>query len=319
MAANAQTNTRVTNHDGATRATPMQRGLQTTTTYIPEFDLNQYSIKFRECLPANASSLAESSIRHGSVLIHMCNGTNGCGDSCVANYDEYEIDLDLYLSTTVAYFKQQRDAMCSACQIMCEPDDDTIAVAGVNGDETAGRRLVVAEQQDFLDCDTCYNECEKIENMEANGYYDATNFLQCQMIYDPTDDIEGNLYAGPMCSDSGAKITIGVFTDKNCLELDTTKQVDDYMVNSDGVQMMLSHALLKNTYRDTCISCTDGPDVNVTMMTGLDVCQTLYNESSVRAISRSPLAGASRAGATSGVTWTFGATLLLMVVGSLTL
>ena len=124
------------------------RGLQSTTD-IPELDLSQYSIKFRQCLPADDSTPSSP----GSVLFHMCNGT--CGDSCFAHYDEYEIDMDSYLSAMVAYFKQQQNATCTACYSTCEPDDDgTIAVAGVTGDETAGRRLA-AQQKDLLDCFTC--------------------------------------------------------------------------------------------------------------------------------------------------------------------
>jgi hypothetical protein len=36
--------------------------------------------------------------------------------------------------------------------------------------------------------------------MEENGYVDATNFLECQMIYDPEDDGQQALYAGPICA-----------------------------------------------------------------------------------------------------------------------
>jgi len=60
---------------------------------------------------------------------------------------------------------------------------------------------------------------EDYENMEDNGYVDVTEFLGCQLIYDPEDDDddgEAALYAGPMCTSSGSKIKIGVFYDEDC-------------------------------------------------------------------------------------------------------
>ena len=52
--------------------------------------------------------------------------------------------------------------------------------------------------------------------MQDNGYVDAAEFIECQMVYDPEDDDKATLYAGPMCASSGSKIKIGVFTDENC-------------------------------------------------------------------------------------------------------
>ena len=95
----------------------------------------------------------------------------------------------------------------------------------------------------------------KIENMEDNGYIDATEFLECQMVYDPEDDGKGGLYAGPMCASNGSKIKIGLFTDNECNVPDSDKDVDDYLMDGDGAGMKLSHALLKTVYSGECISC----------------------------------------------------------------
>ena len=75
------------------------------------------------------------------------------------------------------------------------------------------------------------------------------------MIYDPEDDGKAGLYAGPMCASSGSKIKIGVFTDEDCNVPDSDKDVDDYLMDGDGVSMKLSHALLKTVYSSSCISC----------------------------------------------------------------
>jgi hypothetical protein len=108
-----------------------------------------------------------------------------------------------------------------------------------------------------VDCTTCLDECSKIANMQANGYLDATEFLECKMIYDPEDDNKEALYAGPVCVNGGNKIKIGVFSDADCLFLDSNKEVDDYLVDGNENSMKLSHALLKSTYIDTCISCLE--------------------------------------------------------------
>jgi len=143
--------------------------------------------------------------------------------------------------------------MCNACN-ECGNNDDQ-AQQGDDAQNNGGRRLDYYN----VDCDSCYDECYKIENMEANGYVDATEFLECQMIYDPEDDGYSALYAGPICASSGTKVKIGVFSDEDCLTLDASKDVDDYLQGDNG-QMKLSHALLKSTYTNTCISCLEPQD-----------------------------------------------------------
>lgn len=128
----------------------------------------------------------------------------------------------------------------------------------------------------------------KIQNMNNNGYIDATEFLQCQMVYDPEDDGNTGLYAGPMCASNGSKIKIGLFTDEDCNVPDTDKDVDDYLMDGDGVGMKLSHALLKTVYSKDCIDCAKpyqygnygGDDDYYSQYYQpevLDMCDTLYD------------------------------------------
>ena len=101
------------------------------------------------------------------------------------------------------------------------------------------------ELQRLLNSDYCYDECVKIENIQDNGYFDATEFLECAMIYDPEDDSKTALYAGPMCASQGSKIKIGVYSDEYCNMLDSSKAVHNYLMVDNGYQMKLSQALLK--------------------------------------------------------------------------
>ena len=212
-------------------------------------DISTYSVKFEKCqfVKSYSDEMAQDEdaatvlATERFAVFRLC-PNNACG-TCDYNYGEYLLDLDVYLQTTVGYFQDWQQEMCNNCN-------------ECGNNNNANRKL----QQYNADCDTCYDECQKIENMEGNGYYDATDFLECQVIYDPQDDSLDQLYAAPICASQGQKIKIGVFTDENCLYYDSAKDVDDYLVNGDNQQMKLSHALLKMTYQDTCISCMEPQD-----------------------------------------------------------
>lgn len=227
-----------------------------------EVDISGYYVKFEQCqfVKSYDEEMAQEE-EAGTVLatkrfalFRLC--PDECS-SCNTGYGEYLVDLDQYLESTVEYFQDYQEGMCQACEEVCYQEANEEEAEGEEEEEDGGRRRL---QQYNVDCDSCYSECQKIENMEENGYLDATEFLECQMIYDPEDDNKEALYAGPICVNSGKKIKIGVFSDEDCLFLDSNKEVDDYLVDNDGYAMKLSHALLKSTYTDTCISCKEPAD-----------------------------------------------------------
>jgi len=112
------------------------------------------------------------------------------------------------------------------------------------------------------------------------------------MIYDPEDDGKAGLYAGPICASYGTKIKIGVFTDEDCMTVDASKDVEDYLMDENGYQMKLSHALLKTIYsEDSCVSCMEeveedenqdenGDDANQEAEAAAtnEMCQALYED-----------------------------------------
>lgn len=190
------------------------------------------------------------------------------------------IDMEDYLDFAVDYRQEEQEEMCNQCQEQCyynnNAGDDAAAAEEEEeaaGDDAAGRRRLMS-----VDCDTCQSDCAKIENMEANYYLDATNFIKCQQIQEE-NYYSSALYAGPICASQGAKIKIGVFTDEDCMFLDSSKDVEDYLANEDGNQMKLSHALLKTTYNPSdCITCAeenDGDD-DAFVAGNKEVCTELY-------------------------------------------
>lgn len=244
-----------------------------------EVDLSNYAVKFQKCQFVKsyddelaADEETETVLATKRFIVFRLCPDNTCS-SCSSNYGEYLVDLETYLQATIDYQQDLQQGMCDACQNVCGDYNNGNYQYDDDGGNNNQNERKLANYYD-VDCDSCYEECLKIENMEENGYVDATDFMECQMIYDPEDDDKQALYAGPMCASSGSKIKIGVFTDENCNVVDSTKDVDDYMY-----QMKLSHALLKTVYADgACVSCgggdydDDGGDAN-------DMCQQLYEES----------------------------------------
>jgi hypothetical protein len=253
-----------------------------------EVDITGYAVKFEKCqfIKAYDDDLADDQDSDTVlgvkrfVIFRLC-PDNSCS-TCSSNYGEYMVDLDSYLEATVEWAKQNEEEMCNTCA-ECPADDADAADADAADAEAADadaeadadggrrRKLVTA------DCSTCAEECEKIANMEANGFIDATEFLQCQLIYDPADDSKTALYAGPVCASSGSKINIGVFTDQYCYVADESKSIDDYLVDGDGSKVQLSHGLLKTVYSGTCISCANEEEDDGKNQAN-DMCQALYED-----------------------------------------
>jgi len=248
-----------------------------------EVDISSYSLKFQKCqfVKAYDDELAENedagtvlATKH-FVVFRLC-PSNSC-ESCNYGYGEYLVDMEEYLDATIEYAKDKQEEKCDECEEECDgyygnQGDENEQEEGEDNEE-ANRRLSNSN------CKECIDTCEKIENMEENGYIDATDFVECQEIKDEGDD--GNpLYAGAMCASNGSKIKIGVFIDDECRILNSELDVENYLADGDGNQMKLSHALLKTTYEsESCLSCVvenDENDDNGKEAEVQEVCENLY-------------------------------------------
>lgn len=250
-------------------------------------DLTGYSLKFTKCqfVKAYSQDLAEEGANsvlatQRFVIFRLC-PSKSC-NSCNSKYGEYAIDMNDYLGFTVEYRQQEQEEMCNTCKENCYYDagDDGAnqqeAEEEAAADDGARRIRRHLAQSSSSTCTTCISACNKIENMEANYYIDATNFINCQQIRE--DNGYGALYAGPMCASYGTKIKIGVFTDDNCMYLDTSKDVEDYLADDNGNGFKVSHALLKTVYDDSeCIDCYESGDYYGAAGGVKDVCANLYS------------------------------------------
>lgn len=238
-----------------------------------EIDLSAYSMKFIKCqfVKSYDDDLAEDGDSDSVLKINRFVMFRLCpSSSCTYNYGEYLVDMDTYLEAAVEYQQEQQKEMCNYCNEVCAADDDDAAEEeeeegeegegeeeGEEDGEDRRRRLraITRKLSVSIDCGTCVDECEKIENMEDNGYVEASNFIQCQQIGEGDDGTD--YYAGAMCASNGEKIKIGVFYDEECSNYDGNLSVENF------IGAKLSHALLKTVYSsDSLIPCVK-PDWEV--------------------------------------------------------
>jgi len=217
-----------------------------------EVDLTGYSIKFEKCQFVKQYDAEEGGGEENDtilttkrfVIFRLCPDTS-CG-SCNYNYGEYIVDMETYLESTLEYKQEVQEQYCETCN-QCVEKAAEQAENEANGEE--------AEEDDEawkcqnVDTSSCYAECQNIENMEENGYMDASEFIGCEKL-DYEDNYGNEYYAGAMCASSGSRIKIGIFTDEECSNYDDSKDVESYMKNGDGYSMKLSYHLLKQTFAE---------------------------------------------------------------------
>eukprot|EP00580_Thalassiosira_gravida_P015867 CAMPEP_0201659244 /NCGR_PEP_ID=MMETSP0494-20130426/2073_1 /ASSEMBLY_ACC=CAM_ASM_000839 /TAXON_ID=420259 /ORGANISM="Thalassiosira gravida, Strain GMp14c1" /LENGTH=1406 /DNA_ID=CAMNT_0048136659 /DNA_START=18 /DNA_END=4238 /DNA_ORIENTATION=+ len=182
-----------------------------------------------------STSNSNGQIPRGSVVtFRLCashsspDSTTSCDESSCddSGYGEIVIDMVSYLQAMIEYRWEKQEIYCMSCSYQIDPF-------------------------------ACYDECEPFENMEEHGFFDATDFVECQEL----DGIDGDqqYYAGAVCvendnSQQGAssRIEIGVFLDEYCTVHDATKNVEDYLNIEDGdgslLGMKLSYKVLNSTY-----------------------------------------------------------------------
>lgn len=207
-------------------------------------DISSYSLRFEKCQAVKTpSSDTSKSLIERYAVFRLC-PEHECS-TCAMNYGEYLVDLADYLTILSQYFHETQGAMCTVCE-QCMKKDPAVK-------ENAEAKL-----EDFgVSCKNCQAECRTLNEMESNGYIDATNFLRCTMVYEDPNNEEKRYYAGPVCSEGGNAVTIGVFKDDYCEKLDSSKNIRQFLGTDNGSRMNLAYSFLKMTYLETCLSCEE--------------------------------------------------------------
>jgi len=200
-------------------------------------DLSQYSVRFEKCqfvksyddeMAQDEDSDSPLATKH-FVVYRLC-PSDAC-ETCDEKYGSYVVEVDTYLQYTINYQQQAFEDMCDNCSEKCNDDGSY--------------------------CSGCGKICYNYANMENNGYVDASQYMECQQL-DYGDDDGEQLYIGPMCSSSGQKITIGLFSDENCWEAYSGDLDVETVVGSKLSYLLISHASTDDG--SVCLSCQENND-----------------------------------------------------------
>ena len=219
-----------------------------------EIDLTSYSIKFEKCLYIKQYDTEHNDgtlfATQKLVVFRLCPDDGGTcsNNSCKSNYGEYIVDMDTYLESMLQHKKNEQDAYCEACQ-------SCASVADNDGARDRHRRRTT------VDCDKCHSQCQRIDDMEEHGYVDAAEYYHCKKVY-KNRNTGVVYYAGAMCANSGARITVGLFTDEYCEDHDADASPDEF-IKKNGYNVKLSHYLMKKTFAtENCVASCAGTDDN---------------------------------------------------------
>lgn len=226
------------------------------------YDLNDFSLRFDRCqyvkmyddeMAGDEDSETPLAVRH-FVVFRLC-PSDECS-TCNSVYGKYVMEVDEYLQATVGETANQIEYVCGNCQEECNDDGN--------------------------DCSECSDFCYQYQNLEANGYVNAANYLECQQVQvnngnnnnnnqegdeqngdngeDQQADDDGlQLYIGPRCSSNGDRIMLGLFDDEYCLTPYTNLSPEDVLGYN------ISYQLLSHTYDadgSNCLSCKEYVDEN---------------------------------------------------------
>lgn len=270
------------------RGAKVMRSLEGQQQQDGEIDLTNYSIKFEKCQFVKEFAGEEDGGEDGQflqtkrfIIFRLC-PNNSCG-SCNYDFGEYLVDLETYLQATTEFVEEKQEAMCETCNECYEQaynqndngDDNNNNQDNNNQNDCSG-----------IDVGTCYEECQNIENMEDNGYLDASEFIECQALENNNNNNNGvQYYAGAMCASSGSRIKIGVFTDEDCSTLAENMDVESMLYGDNGA-MKLSYHKIKSVFPESdCVaSCVqeddeaqdDNNNNNYQQAETAEICQTLY-------------------------------------------
>ena len=248
------------------------------------YDLSTYSIRFEKCqnviswnddLAEEEDATTVLGLEH-FVIFRLC-PSDSCRTSCSSDYGvpfgEYVLPVEDYLASATEQSRRAFENTCQQCEEACN-------------------------EGGYCD-ESCLDDCETYENLGDNGYWDATDYMECQQIdvVNGDDDNaggEGNneaedqqLYIGPKCSANGRRIYIGLFTDEDC---SVKYELPEHKTMKDFIGFKLWYGTLSATYDHSssmssgCISCAednedgDGNDNDKNDADEVnEMCEELYN------------------------------------------
>jgi len=225
-------------------------------------DLTNYSIMFEKCQFAKFYSVGEDNgdgdgdvlSTNKFVIFKLCH-SDDCSSGCKNDYAEYVVDMETYVAALIEMKQESVENTCNQCQENCQVDDDTPNYS--------------------VKCQSCMDRCDRYDALGENGYGDASQYTACAEV--GNDDDANAYYTGAYCSEDGAQISIGVFTDAYCSDAVSTQDAATVL----GLAAFSNH-ILSATYSSECISCQQevkdgGDDSDDYEPETVETCQNLYD------------------------------------------
>lgn len=225
------------------------------------FDVTQYSIKYAGCSSVQTynDELAEDEdsvtvlANKRFVVFRLC-PSNSCNPysitGCTKDYGEYLIELDDYLQAVSEYYEEKTQLYCEYCANCVQEEEAATgddAAAAAEGDDA--RRLADAAEE-YCDEDLCadYDDtCQ--DNQGDDASMNVQNFTSCAAVEYSDDDI--NYYLAPQCSSDGYTITLGVYSDEDCLTFAQDLTVSELLGET------LDTSLFSEYFPKECTSCAE--------------------------------------------------------------
>lgn len=223
--------------------TSIERRTEDVDTSYFQYDLSSFSLRFEKC--QYVKTFDEEMIEDYDtilatkhfVVFNIC-PSDEC-EKCDGVHGEYVADLYDYLASTVEFEQEAFETMCDNCNERCNDEGEY--------------------------CSGCGKTCYQWANLEANGYVDASQYIECQQLDYETDDDNNddddaqNIYIGPKCGSEGKNITISLFSDENCWEPITDMEVAD-ILGSKLSYHVLANVVSKEAGDKVCLSCKESDD-----------------------------------------------------------
>jgi len=200
-----------------------------------QYDLSQYSVRFEKCqyvkmyddeVAEDEDSDSPLALKH-FVLYKLCptsvcsnwgsykshSSSSGSTASVVDEngdpiaYGKYVVDVETFLQSTVQHQQRTFENLCANCgdgnnnnnnggQEDCNENNGGDGEDG--GNNNCQQEQQQQQQQQSDECDACY----KYQNLENNGYIDASAYTECQKL-DIEDNNDGNDEANENGDDGG--------------------------------------------------------------------------------------------------------------------
>ncbi|CAB9499680.1 expressed unknown protein [Seminavis robusta] len=227
--------------------------------------------------------------------------------------EDYVVDIQTYMNATIHHLSRKIEDACADCHDQCPSDSGRPRTAASS--EVPGRTCDFCRVDRYargnppvddacwsgnmegtyarlslsspISCGICQRDCSFVGSSRTmdGGYQveQSDGYCVCRLLWQGSNG--DHLYSGPACGTQEwtGRIEIKVFRDENCLEVDNSQFIGDYLMDDDGNPKVLSYGLFDAVTIDNPLSCyVDNPPSTTQDAANQEpneMCQVLLKES----------------------------------------